>query len=203
MEYLWTILMGYSLGSISPSAIISKFKKVNMRENGTKNLGATNAMLVLGKGWGALVMAFDVLKAVLAIILARLIFPQFSAVGILAGASTVLGHICPFYLKFKGGKGLASFAGMILALDPVLFVFMLLLCVGIMILANHSVVVPYVAAVIFPVFYCARNPEPAVIIIAILVSLLLALRHIPDIKRAKEGGDIKIRDFLKQHHENK
>ncbi len=198
MEYLWCILIGYSLGSISFATIFAKIKNVNLKESGTKNLGATNTMLVMGKGFGILVMLLDVFKAVLAINIARIIFPQFSAAGILAGASSVLGHICPFYLKFKGGKGLACYAGMILALDPVLFVFMLILCVGIMIIANHSVVVPYVAAVVFPVFYCTRNPEPAIIIIAIFVGLLLAIRHIPDIKRAIEGGDSKIRDYFKE-----
>lgn len=198
MEYMWCILIGYLFGSISFATIVSKIKKVNLKESGTKNLGATNTMLVMGKGFGVLVMLLDVFKTVLAITITRLIFPQFSAAGILTGASAVLGHICPFYLKFKGGKGLACFAGMILALDPVLFVFMLILCVGIMIIANHSVVVPYVASVVFPVFYCARNPEPAIIIIAVLVSLLLAVRHIPDITRAKAGGDSKIRDFFKE-----
>lgn len=198
MRYLWCILIGYLFGSVSFATIFSKIKKVNLKENGTRNLGATNTMLVMGKKYGVIVMLLDVLKAVLAIIVSRALFPQFSAAGILSGSSAVLGHICPFYLKFKGGKGLACFAGMILALDPVLFVFMLILCVGAMIIANHSVIVPYTAAVVFPVFYCARNPEPEIIIIAVLVSLLLAVRHIPDIFRVKSGGDSKIRDYFKE-----
>lgn len=200
MEYLWCISIGYLLGCISFATIVSKFKKVNLKERGTKNLGATNTMLVLGKGYGALVMVLDVLKTVLAITVSRILFPQFSAAGILTGASAVLGHICPFYLKFKGGKGLACFAGMILALDPVLFIFMLVLCVALMIIANHSVIVPYTAAIIFPVCYCTKHPQPEIITIAILVSVLLALRHIPDIMRAKAGGDGKIRDFFKEQH---
>jgi len=198
MEYLWCILIGYLLGSISFATIVSKIKKVNLKESGTKNLGATNTMLVMGKGFGALVMVLDVLKTVLAIIISRAIFPHFSAAGILTGTSAMLGHICPFYLKFKGGKGLACYAGMILALDPALFVFMLVLCVTIMIIFNHSVVVPYTAAVIFPLFYCLRNPEPPIIIIGVVAGLILALRHIPDITRAKTGGDSKIRDFFKE-----
>lgn len=198
MEYLCCILIGYLLGSISFATIISKIKNVNLKDSGTKNLGATNTMLVMGKKYGAIVMVLDVLKTVVSVWLAKLLFPQFSTAGILAGASSVLGHICPYYLKFKGGKGLACFAGMILALDPVLFIFMLISCVCIMILANHSVAVPYTAAVVFPVFYCARNPEPSIIIVAILVSLLLAIRHIPDIIRVKQGGDTKIRDFFKE-----
>lgn len=198
MEYLYCMLIGYGLGSISFATVFSKIKKVNLKEKGTKNLGATNAMLVMGKGVGFVVMLLDVFKAVLAIIIARLLFPQFSPSGIVTGAMAVLGHICPFYLKFKGGKGLACYAGMILALDPVLFVFMLILCVGLMVIFNHSVIVPYTAAIVFPLFYCIRNPEPQIIFFSIFVGVLLAIRHIPDIKRFKEGGDWKIRDFFKK-----
>lgn len=197
MKYIWCILIGYLFGSISFATIFSKFKKVNLKENGTKNLGATNAMLVMGKKYGALVMVLDIFKAVLAVLIAKAIFKDFSAAGILAGASAVVGHIFPFYLKFKGGKGLACFGGMIFAIDPALCISMLILCVGAMIIFNHSVIVPYTAAVVFPVFYCAKNPEPDIIIIAVLVSLLLALRHIPDIIRLKKGEDWKIREFFK------
>jgi len=192
------MIIGYLLGSVSFAALFSKIKKANLKDNGTGNLGATNTMLVMGKGYGALVMVLDVMKSVVAICIARFVFPWFSAAGILTGTSAVLGHIFPFYLKFKGGKGLACYAGMILALDPLLFIIMLLLCVGLMLIVNHSVVVPYVAAVIFPVFYCSRHPEPTIIIIAVLAGLILALRHIPDIARAKAGGDSKIRDFFKE-----
>ncbi len=197
MHYVFCILTGYLFGCVNFATIFSKFKKVNLKENGTKNLGATNAMLVMGKGIGALVMVLDVLKTVIAIIISRAIFPTFAAAGVLTGTSAVLGHIFPFYLKFKGGKGLACFGGMILALDPVLCIFMFILCVGLMVIANHSVIVPYTAAVVFPLLYGIGNPEPEVICISIIAGIILALRHIPDIKRAKEGGDSKIRDFFK------
>lgn len=200
MKYLWCILIGYLLGSISFATIFSKIKKVNLKEKGTKNLGATNTMLVMGKKYGAIVMLLDVLKAVIAVIISKAVFPSFSAAGVLTGASAVLGHICPFYLKFKGGKGLACFGGMILALDPMLCISMFILCVSAMLIANHSVIVPYTAAVVFPVFYSIKNPEPEIIIISVLVSLLLAVRHIPDIIRVKEGGDWKIREFFKSKH---
>ncbi len=199
MGYLYSALIGYGLGSISFATVISKIKNVDLRESGTKNLGATNAMLVMGKGWGALVMLLDVFKAVLAVIIARRLFPHISASGILAGASSVAGHIFPFYLKFRGGKGLACFAGMVLALDPHLFIIMLILCVCLMLLVNHSVIVPYTAATVFPICYCIENSDPVVIAAAVSVSLLLAARHIPDISRAKVGGDSKIREFIREH----
>lgn len=199
MHYVFCILTGYLFGCVNFATIFSKFKKVNLKEKGTKNLGATNAMLVMGKGIGALVMVLDVLKTVIAIIIARAVFPTFAAAGVLTGTSAVLGHIFPFYLKFKGGKGLACFGGMILAVDPVLCIFMLVLCVGLMVVANHSVIVPYTAAVVFPLLYGIGHPEAEIVCISIIAGIILALRHIPDIKRAKEGGDSKIRDFFKRH----
>lgn len=197
MHYVFCILTGYLFGCVNFATIFSKFKKVNLKENGTKNLGATNAMLVMGKGVGFLVMLLDVLKTVIAIIIARAVFPNFAAAGVLTGTSAVVGHIFPFYMKFKGGKGLACFGGMILALDPVLCIFMLVLCVGLMVIANHSVIVPYTAAVVFPLLYSANNPDTEIICISIIAGIILALRHIPDIKRVKDGGDTKIRDFFK------
>lgn len=199
MEYIYCTLIGYGLGSVSFATIFSKFKSVNLKENGTKNLGATNAMLVMGKGIGFMVMLLDVMKTVIAIIIARAIFPSFAAAGVLTGTSAMLGHIFPFYMKFKGGKGLACFGGMILALDPVLCIFMLILCVALMIIANHSVIVPYTAAVVFPLLYGMGHPDTEIICISIIAGVILALRHVPDIIRAKEGGDTKIRDFFKKH----
>lgn len=198
MKYLYCVLIGYSLGSVSFATVFSKIKNIDLKNKGTGNLGATNAMLVMGKWCGIAVMLLDVFKAVLAVCIARLLFPQFSASGIVSGASAVAGHIFPFYLKFKGGKGLACFAGMVLALDPAVFVLMFILCVCLMLLTNHSVVVPYTAAVVFPLLYCTQNPYPDVIIAAAAVGILLSLRHIPDIIRVKDGGDSKIREFIKE-----
>lgn len=130
LETVISLVIGYLLGTLSPAALFAKLKKVNLRKRGTGNLGATNTTMVLGKQYGALVMILDIGKAFLACKLAELLFPELAVAGLLAGAAAVVGHIYPFYMKFKGGKGLAAFGGMILAYNPWMFPCLSLLMVS-------------------------------------------------------------------------
>ena len=127
--------IGYLLGCISPSYIISKAKKIDLRRCGTKNLGTTNAIMSLGKAWGAVVMFVDIIKAWIAVKLCQLIFPSLLLGGVVAGSASVLGHNHPFYLRFKGGKGIAAFGGFVLAFSWQIFLMMfptviILLCIS-------------------------------------------------------------------------
>ncbi|MBQ9148878.1 MAG: glycerol-3-phosphate acyltransferase [Oscillospiraceae bacterium] len=117
MGYGILILLGYLLGSSNMAFYIAKIKKVDFRGGGSGNLGASNATLLLGWGAGVLTGIHDIGKAFLSVWLARLLFPELDHAGAVAGVACVLGHIFPFYLKFKGGKGFASYLGMILALN--------------------------------------------------------------------------------------
>ena len=119
------VLMGYLIGTLSPAALIGKLKKRNLRKSGTGNLGASNVMLHFGKWLGVLVMAFDILKAFCAARLARYVFPHVPYIMMIAGIAAILGHIYPFYMHFKGGKGLAAFGGLIMAYEPWLLAFVL------------------------------------------------------------------------------
>lgn len=117
MGYLISILFGYLVGSSNMAYWISRIKNVDIRSNGSGNLGASNATVLLGWGAGVLVALHDIGKAVLVVLAAELLFPELRYAGAAAGVAAVLGHIYPFYLKFKGGKGLASFVGMLLGLN--------------------------------------------------------------------------------------
>ncbi len=109
------IITAYLLGSLSPSYFFSQLKSVNLQKKGTKNLGATNAFLNLGKLYGIITALLDVGKGALAIYLVYLLNLS-EAFYYLAGTAVVLGHIFPFYLKFKGGKGVATSIGCIISL---------------------------------------------------------------------------------------
>ena len=117
MGYLISIILGYLVGSSNMAYWISKLKKVDIRNNGSGNLGASNATVLFGWGTGVFVALHDIGKAFLAVLTAKLLFPSLSYVGVAAGVAAVIGHIYPFYLKFRGGKGLASFVGMLLGLN--------------------------------------------------------------------------------------
>ncbi|MBQ4066819.1 MAG: glycerol-3-phosphate 1-O-acyltransferase PlsY [Clostridia bacterium] len=197
------IVIGYLLGSLSPSALFGKLKGKNLRKQGTGNLGATNTMFVLGKKFGIAVMILDMIKAILAVNLAKLICPSYAFAGIAAGSACVVGHIFPVFLKFKGGKGLAPYGGMVLALDPLLFLCLLTLCIIVTLIVNYGIAVPFVAGVLFPIISFWRVESRVYLIIAIAVSLLLIIRHIPNIFRITRGEEIKVRDYLTGKHKNK
>lgn len=117
MGYLLAVILGYLLGCSHMAYYISKFKNMDIRKAGSGNLGASNATVLFGWYSGILVALHDIGKAFLAVWLARLLFPELAYAGAAAGIASVLGHIFPFYLGFRGGKGLASYFGMTLAIS--------------------------------------------------------------------------------------
>ena len=197
MEIAIIILTGYLLGSLSPAALLSKIKQLDLRNQGTKNLGASNTMLVMGKKLGALVMLFDIFKAFFAAKLAKVLFPQLAIAQLLAGLSAVIGHIFPFYLGFKGGKGLAAFGGLVLACDPLVFLCLLTLGVILMLLTNASVAMPLSAGALFPVLTLIRSQSLAAFALAAAAGILIIVKQWSNVGKARRGEDIKIRSFVK------
>ena len=201
MEYVISIIIGYLLGSISPAALFSKIKKINLRKTGTKNLGATNTTLMLGKGFGAAVMIFDIAKGAMSVIIAKLIFREIAALaGLLAGSAAVLGHMFPFYLKFRGGKGLAAYGGMVLAFDPLIFLILLTIGLVCAFVFNYGIALTASAALLFPFATAIKNiSSPHLVpltVIAALISAALLARHCGNIYRAFTKKELTTREFL-------
>ena len=190
------VLIGYLLGTISPSALLSKFKHINLRKKGTGNLGATNVMLNLGKRYAILVLLFDMAKAVAAVKLIELIFSDM-ILGLISGVSAIIGHIFPFYMRFKGGKGLACFAGLVLAFDPWIFLILLILTVVLIIIVNYTFAMPYSAGILFPVMALVKSESWTVLILTAIASALILYKHFENVVKARNGTDTKIREFIK------
>lgn len=127
MERIYCLLIGYICGLIQTAYIYGKLHGIDIRQYGSGNAGTTNSLRVLGKKAGIIVLLGDILKCVLAIVIARMVFgrnqPEMSYLYVMyAAAGAILGHNFPFYLKFKGGKGIAATAGMIIAFHWVFLV---------------------------------------------------------------------------------
>ena len=120
MARLWCFLIGYALGLVQTAYIVGKCKGVDIRNYGSGNSGTTNALRVLGTKAGLIVFAGDMLKAIITVLIIRFTFghmyPDYRFLLIIyGGAGCVLAHDFPFYMHFKGGKGIAATGGMILA----------------------------------------------------------------------------------------
>lgn len=194
-EILVSAAVGYGLGQLSPAALISKIKNKDLRENGTGNLGATNTMLVFGKAYGIAVMVFDVLKAYFAIKIAKVLFPKYVFAGLVAGCFSVIGHIFPAYLNFRGGKGVATFAGMILAYDIRVLLGLLFVAIVIMIVTDTGHYGPISATILFPVWLWMKVKSLVVFGGVAAVGGLIIYKHKENFARAKEGKEISVSEF--------
>lgn len=193
------LIIGYLLGCLNPAALLSKIKKVNMRDKGTGNLGATNAMMLFGKGYGVAVMLFDILKAYFASKIAKLLFPLFTIGGLIAGGAAVVGHIFPFYLHFHGGKGLAAFGGMIMGYHVPMFLALLATGCILILITNYSVLIAVYAAILFPILAGFHSGSLAVVLVILPVSALLLWEFRGNFRKIREGKEIKVRNFLKSN----
>ena len=194
-EMLLSAAIGYGIGQLSPAALISKLKNKDLRENGTGNLGATNTMLVFGKAYGIAVMIFDVLKAYIAIKIAKALFPKFVFAGLAAGCFSVIGHIFPAYLNFRGGKGVATFAGMMLAYDIRVLLGLLLVAIIIMVVTDTGYYGPVSAMILFTAWLFLKVKSISVFGGVAAVGGLIIYKHKENFINAKEGKEIRVREF--------
>lgn len=135
MERIVCLVIGYVFGLFQTAFIYGKLNGIDIREHGSGNAGTTNALRVLGTKAGLIVFAGDVIKTVLAIVICGLIFKeshpdQVYLLKLYAATGAILGHNFPFYLNFKGGKGIAATAGLIVAFHPLFIPVGLLLFFG-------------------------------------------------------------------------
>ena len=198
IKYIFSAFFGYLLGSLSPSSLISKVKNKDIRQSGTKNLGATNVALNFGKGFGAVVMAFDISKSFVSFKLMQIAFPSSTLVGMVAGSAAVAGHVFPLHHGFKGGKGLAAFAGLVLAYNPQIFLFLALTGIVLMLMVNYSFILPFYGALAFPLMVVWQKESLIVCLVALAVSVLVFVKHYPNMIKAKNGEDKTIREYIKK-----
>ncbi len=123
MERLAALAIGYVFGLFQTAYIYGRLKGIDIRQYGSGNAGTTNTLRVLGTKAGLIVLAGDILKCILAIVAVRLLFTDshtdgYYLLAMYAALGAILGHNYPFYLGFKGGKGIAATAGLILAIHP-------------------------------------------------------------------------------------
>lgn len=197
------IIFGYLVGCLHGSTVAQWFSGVNLKESGVKNAGASNAMIVLGKRFGALVAVIDISKGVFAILAVRFAAERFglpvehlTTLLFLVGAAVVFGHNFPFHMKFNGGKGTATVIGMLFALDWrfglagfVLFI-LVALTTDILVYGVFMLYVTFLAAAIWMVGYWP-------VIIAVFLFAMAIWKHSENIKRIGNRTEPRIRGTFK------
>lgn len=197
MGYFITSLLGYLLGCSNLAYYISRAAKKDIRQSGTGNLGASNATVLFGWKAGVSVALHDIGKAVLAVILAKSLFPNLENVGAAAGVAAVLGHIFPFYLKFKGGKGTASFLGLTLALNWKLALAVIAILVLATILTDYIVIGTFSAIVTVPVYVGFFAHNLILMAIICIASFAIFWKHRENIGRMIRKEEIGLRSTIR------
>lgn len=197
MQYLIISLTGYLLGCSNMAYWVSLAKKVDIRKNGSGNLGASNATVLFGWGAGVLVAVHDIGKAVLAVLLAKLLFPDLEYAGAAAGVACVMGHIFPFYLKFKGGKGLASFLGAIVALNWKVGLAVAMLLVLVTLVTDFISLGTLSVSVAAPVGVFLVTGRIIVPLILCIATVVMIFKHVENIHRILNRTEIGLRSTIK------
>ncbi|HAP7354958.1 TPA: glycerol-3-phosphate 1-O-acyltransferase PlsY [Enterococcus faecium] len=201
MKLILLLILAYLLGSIPSGVWIGKlFFKKDIRQHGSGNTGTINTFRVLGKTAGIVVLLMDILKGTLATCL-PMIFHLSGINPLWFGVCAILGHTFPIFAGFKGGKAVATSAGMLLGFNPVFFVYsciifiVSLFCTSMVSLSSmisavlitlSTIVLPYVAPVIL------AKPNWLLTIIAFLVSSFIFYRHKDNIKRIRNHTESRI-----------
>lgn len=196
------LIFGYIFGCFSTGYFIGKYNRVDIRKYGSGNVGMTNALRTMGAKAGALTLAGDFIKAVAAILLVKLVlFPEYEARDLLAiytGLGVVIGHNYPFWLKFKGGKGIAATSGVMATIDPLIIPIGLPIFLLSVLLTKYVSVGSLAISILFPIWIAIRFPgDIHMLLVACVFTVLAFIRHKSNIKRLMNGTENKIGQRVK------
>lgn len=197
MQYIISIALGYLLGCSSMAWYLSKLSNVNIRGGGSGNLGASNVTVLLGWKAGVLTTIHDVGKAMLAMWLASVLFPDAPHIGAAAGMAVVLGHIFPFYLGFRGGKGFASYIGVILMLDWKFALVILALVVLVTVLSDYIVAGTTLTIVASPIWFGIRCGSWLLAAILCVGTVVMLFKHRANYVRIFKGEELGLRGAIR------
>ena len=199
MNIIITLIAAYILGSIPTSYIMGKLiKGIDIRDFGSGNVGATNALRILGTKIGVFTLIIDIGKGFLAVNIARIIIPEpTDLIIITTGLFAIIGHIFTIFLKFKGGKGVATSAGVFIALVPVpiaIALFVFIITVWLSKFVSLGSILAALTLFISELVINIRNSftQIEILVFTFIVALFIIIRHKANIQRLINGNENKI-----------
>lgn len=190
--YILIPIIGYFVGAIPFGLVIGKMVGADVRNEGSRNIGATNVSRVLGKKLGFLTLVCDCLKGYLPMLFAAMLLPESDSKVFfiaLTGVMAVIGHMFPVYLKFRGGKGVATGLGVFLYLSPISIVISLFVFVAAVAITGFVSAGSLLASGLIPLWLYFLGASPVTIAAAACVALLIWIKHHENIKRLLQGNE--------------
>ena len=193
---LLAIVISYFIGSIPTGYILGRWVKgIDIRDFGSGNVGATNSFRVLGKGYGIVVLLVDILKGLFVVVAIGNLFQVHVYGCIILGLFAVIGHNWSIFLKFRGGKGIATTLGVLMgfSIQVPSVGLVLLVCVMtwllVFIISGYVSLASMIASIMLPISLVVTNHAIPWVLLGVVICLMVVIRHRPNIKRLLEGQE--------------
>ncbi|GAB4143191.1 MAG: glycerol-3-phosphate 1-O-acyltransferase PlsY [Bacteroidia bacterium] len=204
------LIVAYLLGSVPSAVWIGKaFYGIDVREYGSGNAGATNTFRVLGKKAGIPVLLLDILKGLLAVLMAHLVTDAppgsqpFVNLQIVFGVMAVIGHVFPIFAAFRGGKGIATLFGVVMAVHPWACLMAVGVFLSVFILTSYVSLSSISAGISFPIIVIlafGASVVPSMVVFSVLVAILILITHQKNIERLLRREESKMK-FVKKNNQ--
>ncbi len=194
MKLLFFLAVAYLIGSIPTGVILSRFfGRGDLQQQGSKNIGATNVSRVMGKKWGILTLMGDVFKGTAAVWLGQWGLKTLPGAGeyglALVALAAFLGHLFPVYLRFKGGKGVATALGIFLVFSPLVVLLVVPIFVGVVLVGKYVSLGSITAAASFPLLLLLFGHPLTTVWLAAVIAALIVVKHQENIRRLLRGEE--------------
>lgn len=196
MIYLLGV-MSFLMGSIPVGLIIAKVKGVDLRKVGSGNIGATNVLRTIGKVPALITLAGDILKGFIPVVISSYFLAGSLHIGII-GIVAILGHDFSLFLRFRGGKGVATSIGVLLAYSPIVAIFTVLLWIVVVFMSRYSSMGAIVSFILLPLNIYVFDYSYEKFVISIFITILLLFKHRGNIGRLLTGQEPKIGERIKE-----
>lgn len=189
------VALAYLLGSVSAGLILGRLVGVDLRSQGSGNVGATNAVRARGAWFGIAVFAGDAAKGAVAVAVLPLLAPSWAWVPAACGGAAILGHVFPLWFRFRGGKGFATALGVIVVLAPLALAPVAGVWVAVLLLTGYVSAATLASALAFPVFVAALDgiTRPVLLVFAAALALFLFFTHRTNLRRLLHGEEHRFR----------
>lgn len=198
LVYVLVAVIGYLLGCSNMAIYVARYKKVDIRAVGAGNPGTANTVLTLGWGPGIIVGLHDISKGAIASLVAKLLFPQYAGIAVVAGSACVIGHIYPVFMKFRGGKGFAAYIGMWLVVDWRVTLAILAIVVLVMLIFDYLTIGTTITVLALPIylsiFYIGWLPLAA----ASVATVTVIINHIENYIRIYQRKEFGLRSAIRK-----
>lgn len=191
MRTVIALTLGYLCGSIPFALLLTRSRGVDLRDVGSRNVGAANVLRTAGVAPALVVMLLDAAKGALAVVVARLLTDDVVMV-MIAGLAAIIGHVYPPWLKFRGGKGVAASAGVFVVLAPLATAIAALAFVGTIAATRFISAGSIAGALVLPVAAVAGDAPAPVVVGTVLAAVIVLVRHRDNLSRLVAGTERRI-----------